>query len=77
VPKSVTSGRGSAIAFFVLVVAGAIALRLNRVPTPVLRRLGPLASASHGAAAVSPPAPEPGGLGRFSRRRTGAPPPLV
>jgi hypothetical protein len=78
VPRPVTSGRGSAIAFFVLVAGIAAMVRLNRVPTPLLRRLGPLASSSHAAPTVAVArVPARGGLGRFPRRRAGAPPPLV
>jgi hypothetical protein len=74
-PKA--KGRGSALAFFVLVMAVAVMARLNKVPVPGLRRLGPLASSpGHLAPAVAATA-ELGGLGRFARRRTGTPPPLI
>jgi hypothetical protein len=71
------SGRSSAVAFLVLVMAVAVMVRLNKIPVPGLRRLGPLASGPGHAAPVVATTPELGGLGRFARRRTGTPPPLV
>ena len=71
------SGRSSAIAFVVLVAAIVVMVRLNKVPVPGLRRLGPLASGPGHVAPALVAAPETGGLGRFARRRTGTPPPLV
>ena len=71
------SGRSSAVAFFVLIAAVAVIVRLNRIPVPGLRRLGPLASGPGHAVPLLAPAAESGGLGRFARRRTGTPPPLV
>lgn len=69
--------KGGAIAFLVLLAAAAVAVRLNKIPVPGLRRLGPLAGAAPhvGPALVQPP--ERAGLGRFARPRVGAPPPLV
>ena len=71
------SGRGSAVAFFVLVMAVAAMVRLNKVAVPGLRRLGPLASGPGHVTPAAAPSAELGGLGRFARRRTGTPPPLV
>jgi hypothetical protein len=68
---------GNAPAAVVVVLACvAVAVRLNRIPVPRPRLLGPLASAASRLAPAAV-APQPGGLGRFSRLRTGAPPPLV
>jgi hypothetical protein len=70
------SAGGSALAFLVLLTAAAVMVRLNKVAVPGLRRLGPGAA---GAAPVSPVLTTTfgtGGLGRFSRPRTGTPPPL-
>jgi hypothetical protein len=71
------SGRSSAIAFLVLVAALAIMVRLNKIPVPGLRRLGPLAAGPGHVAPTLATTPETGGLGRFARPRTGTPPPLV
>jgi hypothetical protein len=71
------TGRSSAIAFVVLLACAAVAVRLNQLPTPDLRRLGPLASVAGRVAPRAAAPAEAGGLGRFARRRTGAPPPLV
>jgi hypothetical protein len=73
VPKA---AGGSGLAFLVILATMAVAYRLNRLPLPSPRRLGPMAaSAPH----TPPPTivPDTGGLGRFARRRTGAPPSLV
>jgi hypothetical protein len=75
-PISPKAAGGSGLAFIVILATMAVAYRLNRLPIPSPRRLGSLAaSAPH----TPPPTivPDTGGLGRFARRRTGAPPPLV
>ena len=71
--------KGGWVAFLVLLGCMAAAVRLNRIPVPNLRLLGPLGSGSAPAPAVlaaAQPA-DTGGLGRFARRRVGTPPPLV
>jgi hypothetical protein len=75
-PTAPEGAGGSGLAFAVIVALMAVAYRLNRLPVPGLRRLGPLASSVPHAPALTL-APEPGGLGRFARPRTGAPPPLT
>ena len=71
------SGRSSAVAFLVLAAAVVVMVRLNKVAVPGLRRLGPMASGpAHVTPALAATA-DTGGLGRFARRRTGTPPPLV
>ncbi len=79
VPQPTDGGRGSAAAVLVLLAGIAIAVRLYRLPTPAPRRLGPLASAIPRvpAVAVATADASPGGLGRFARPRSGAPPPLI
>jgi hypothetical protein len=75
VPASEPSNGNAPAAIVVLLACVAVAVRLNRVPVPSPRLLGPLASTA--SRLVPAAAPQPGGLGRFSRLRTGAPPPLV
>ena len=70
--------KNGAVAFFVLLGCLAVLVRLNRIPVPNLRLLGPLGSSPATAAATIAAQPaDTGGLGRFARRRVGTPPPLV
>lgn len=70
--------KNGAVAFLVILGALVALVRLNKVPVPNLRLLGPLGStAATAAVTVTAQPAETGGLGRFARRRVGTPPPLV
>lgn len=67
-----------ALAFFILLAAGAAAWWAQRQPLPEMHRLGAMGANKPAAAAVERAAvtPQLGGLGRFARPRTGAAPSL-
>jgi hypothetical protein len=77
VPLETDGGHGSAAAVLILLAGIAIAVRLYRTPPPAPRLLGPLASATPRIPAIAVATPSPGGLGRFTRPRSGTPPPLL
>jgi hypothetical protein len=64
-----------ALAFFILLAAGAAAWWAQRQPIPSLHRLGPLSSTPD-TPALAVVEPQVGGLGRFARPRTGPAPTL-
>jgi hypothetical protein len=75
-PASATTGKNARTLGIVVLVAGAaLALFANQQPVPALRKLGPF-GAGAGAAEPKPADPTPGGLGRFTRARSGPAPKL-
>jgi hypothetical protein len=65
-----------AIGVIVLVLCGGAVLWSAQQPTPAVRALGTFSSSRVPQGSAVPVEPQPGGLGRFTRPRSGAPPPL-